>query len=281
MTIAVAWTRTVANTHELLVASDSRLSGGGGYIDICQKVFPLGRGDVAIAFCGTTSRAYPVVHQIINFVNNSPKAMSRGQDITDLKGAIISVVNNFRDSYQQSDTVDVGDDDQKTLFLLSGFSWKLGRYAIYTLHFDASAKGYTFRPAGSWGGQRMVAPERGKRIAAVGDHISAFKAKLRDLLNSRGRLGVGGFGMEPLEVLSDMLGDNSFTQRTTQGTGLIGGAPQLVKIYRYGAALSFAVEWREGRYLLGRKLLPFEKTLNPIITLPSLDVRYPLDSVAN
>lgn len=279
MTIAVAWTRTVANTHELLIASDSRLSGGGGYVDICQKVFPLARGDIAVAFCGTTSRAYPVVHQILNFVNNSPKAMSRGKDITDLKRVILDVVNEFRDSYRQSDTVDVGDDDQTTLFLLSGFSWKLGRYAIYTLHFDPSVRAYTFRPAGAWGGQRLVPPERGKRIAAVGDHVTDFMNRLRDLLNSRGRLGLGGFDMEPLEVLADMLAEPAFTQRTIRGTGLIGGAPQLVKVYRYGAALPFAVNWEGSCFLLGRKLLAFEKTLNPIIALPTLDVRYPLDSM--
>lgn len=281
MTIAVAWTRTVADTHELLIASDSRLSGGGGHVDICQKVFPLARGDVAMGFCGTTSRAYPVVLQILNFVNNSPKALSRGMDITDLKQAILEVVNEFRDAYQQTDDFDLDDDDRATLFLLAGFSWKLGRYVIHTLHFDVSIKKYTFRPAGAWGGQRLVSPERGKRIAVVGDYVGEFKDKLRAILASKGRLGVGGFDMEPLEVLTEMLADNAFTRRTTQNTGLIGGAPQLVKVYRYGSALPFAVAWQGNRYLFGRKLLSFEKTLRPIIALPTLEVRYPLDSIMN
>lgn len=281
MTIAVAWTRTVADTHELLIASDSRLSGGGGHVDICQKVFPLARGDVSMAFCGTTSRAYPVVLQILNFVNNSPKALSRGTDITDLKRVILEVVNGFRDAYQQTDDLDINDDDKTTLFLLAGFSWKLGRYVIHTLYYDLTLRKYTFRPAGAWGGQRLVLPERRKRIAVVGDYVGDFKDKLRVTLASKGRLGVGGFDMEPLEVLTEMLADSAFTKRTSQNSGLIGGAPQLVKVYRYGSALPFAVAWQGNRYLFGRKLLSFERTLRPIIAVPTLEVRYPLDSIKN
>lgn len=281
MTLAVAWTRTIKETHELLVASDSRLSGGGGHVDICQKVFPFARGDITMAFCGTTSRAYPIVHQILNFVNESPKALSRGMDITDLKQVILDVVNAFRAAYQQSDELDLEDDDQKTLFLIAGFSWKVKRYVIFTLHFEASLRKYTFRPAGTWGGQRLVPPELGKRIAVVGDYVDEFKDKLRAKLASIGRLGVGGFNLEPLEVLAEMLADRAYTERRSQATGLIGGAPQLVKVYRYGASLPFAVEWQGNRYLFGRKLLAFEKTLRPIINVNTLEVKYPLDSIVN
>ncbi len=87
--------------------------------------------------------------------------------------------------------------------------------------------------------------------------------------------------MEPFEVLVQMLGNGDFTTRTTAGTGLIGGAPQLTKVYRYGSALPFAVEWEGCLHLHGRRLLAYEKTLNPILDVASSAVRYPMDSIVN
>jgi len=283
MTITIAWTRSVHNTNELLLASDSRLSGGGGYIDICQKVFPLPRGDVGVGFCGTTSRAYPLILQMIGYVNNYAKALARGFDITDMRKVIIEIMNEFRSSYARTIDLDMTDDDDITLFILAGFSWKLGRYCIYTLHFDHGIQRYTFRPAGLWGGQRVATPEHGKRIAVVGDYSLEFREKLRSLLQKRNRISAGGFDMEPFEVLVRMLNSQKYTERRLQGSGLIGGAPQLIKIYKYGSTLPYAVRMktRGDRFLFGRKLLPFELTTYPIITASTLRTQYPLNNLSN
>jgi Putative serine esterase (DUF676) len=57
MTITIAWTRTAGATKELLIASDSRLTGVG-HVDVCQKIFPLDRGDSFFGFCGHTILAF-------------------------------------------------------------------------------------------------------------------------------------------------------------------------------------------------------------------------------
>lgn len=281
MTITVSWTRNIGDTKELIMASDSRLSGGGGYIDICQKIFLLPRGDVVVGFCGTTSRAYPVILQVINYINNYSRALSRGMDINDLRGVIIKILNDFRQSYQLSDSLDIEDDDDSTLFILSGFSWKMKRFCIFTLHFDKKIYRYTFRPASSWGGQ--VNKKYEKRLSVVGDYKDEFMSKLRSKLRDRGRLMSGGFDMEPFEVISEMLSDQVFTKRTTQATGRIGGTPQIAKVYQYGSSLPFAVKWGDPKkfFLFGRRLLPFEKTLFPIIDAGNLEVHYPMDSIKN
>lgn len=283
MTITISWTRSVRRTNELIMASDSRLSGGGGHIDVCQKIFLLPRGDVVIGFCGTTSRAYPVILQVVNYINNYPKALSRGMDINDLRGVITTILNDFRQSHQQSDLLDLGDDDTTTLFVLSGFSWRMNRFCIFTLHYDKSIQKYTFRPASAWGGQGKPYNVFGKRISVVGDYKDDFMSKLRSMLRERGRLTSGGFDMEPFEVLSGMLRDQAFTKRTIQATGLIGGSPQIAKVYQYGSSIPFAVNWGHPvrSFLLGRRLLPFEKTLYPIIDAETLEVRYPMDSIEN
>jgi len=62
--------------------------------------------------------------------------------------------------------------------------------------------------------------------------------------------------MEPFEVLRDMLRSNRFP--------LIGGAPQIMKVYRHANCMPYAVYWpsKESREvsLMGRPLLDYERS---------------------
>jgi hypothetical protein len=69
VTISIAWIRSVGQTKELIVASDSRLTSVG-HVDVCQKIFPLSRGDCFFGFCGQTILAFPIVFQIISTIGN-------------------------------------------------------------------------------------------------------------------------------------------------------------------------------------------------------------------
>jgi hypothetical protein len=59
MTLGMAWVRTKGTT-QLLVASDSRLSGGR-YWDSNPKIILLPRSDCVMSFAGDTNDAYPLM----------------------------------------------------------------------------------------------------------------------------------------------------------------------------------------------------------------------------
>ncbi len=63
MTLVAIWPRQQASTAELVVASDSRLTGGVTF-ESGPKLFPLPRGDSVIAFAGDTWFTYPLIIQL-------------------------------------------------------------------------------------------------------------------------------------------------------------------------------------------------------------------------
>ena len=55
---------------------------------------------------------------------------------------------------------------------------------------------------------------------------------------------------EPLQVLSEMLADPTYTDRRLEERGLIGGGPQVVKVYPFMRTMHYAVAWKVGEKLL-------------------------------
>ena len=94
-----------------------------------------------------------------------------------------------------------------------------------------------------------------KVLAFTGDYKPEYMKRVVALLGKNRKLSSGSFDMEPLEVLRDMLRDSSFD--------LIGGAPQVVKVYKYSNTKAYGVFWpnklAETVTLFGRPLLEYEK----------------------
>src|SRR5262249_19049805 len=76
----------------IVVASDSRLSGDESW-DQCQKVFPLRRGDCALAFAGAVYRFYPIYCQLVTYCNLHKKIYSRAITLRLLAGKIEEVTH--------------------------------------------------------------------------------------------------------------------------------------------------------------------------------------------
>lgn len=248
MTISLAWIRKVDSIEELIVATDSRLSFGCRW-DCCPKIRILPRNDAVVCFAGDTMYAYPIMLQMQSAVAQHPKLLSRAMDITDLKGHLLRILNNMVTLVHD---LPVGiKNEPDTTFLVAGWSWKLGAFRSWLLHYDASIKRFTLRPTQSWTGSNQD-----KFLAITGDYADEYKAKLVSLLREKGKLQQGGFDMEPLEVLRDMLRENSYDK--------IGGAPQVTKIYKYSNAKPFAIFWpnkESGNInLSGRPLLDYEQS---------------------
>lgn len=246
MTMAMSWVRSVGDTEEMVVASDSRLRMGGHW-DCCPKIVQLPRLDSALCFSGNTMYAYPVMIQAINLVNMHFKLSTRGMSLTEFRGHLVRVLNHM-----MTKVGDLPREDEQpgTEFILSGYCCHSRAFKAWKIHFDPHLKRFTHRPSKRWKGGNQK-----KILTFTGDYEDEFHQKLVELLRSKGKLGSGGFDMEPFEVLRDMLREGTRPD--------IGGAPQLVKIYRNINTIPFGVPWDSNGTtelcLLGRPLLDYER----------------------
>jgi hypothetical protein len=271
MTLGIAWVRVVGGTRELVVSSDSRLSGGQSW-DGNPKIILLPRSDAVISFAGSTNDAYPLMIQAVNAINMYPPAQDRTMDIADLKGHLVRVFNHSRESISNLPNGYNQPEDPGAIFMLSGYSWRTKRFHIWKLHFDPEIRRYTFRPTSVWSGQEA---EAYKLIAYVGDDEAVADAKRRlvELLRERGKLQTGSLDMEPLEVLRDVIRESKFRS--------VGGPIQLVKIYEHANVVPVGIFWptRESGTIcvLGRSLMDYERTRWGVIDPDMPDRAQPLD----
>lgn len=269
MTLGLAWIRRIGSVRELVIASDSRLSGGQ-FWDANPKIIMLPRSDAVISFAGSTRDAYPLMLQAYNAILMYQPATSRALDIEELKGHIVRVFDRSRTFISGLPFGQKEPDDPEAIFMLSGYSWKTKEFKIWTLHFDRSIHGFTFRPAKEWRGQ--VASAR-KLIAYVGDKapVIAAKESLEKLLRDRGKISEGSLDMEPFEVLRDIIRSGDHPS--------VGGPIQIVKIYEHSNAVPVGVFWpsrKEGIIsVLGRPLLDYEKLSWGVLDPDKPDRAYP------
>lgn len=259
MTIAISWIRTVSRTQELVVCTDSRLTGYGKW-DCAPKLIPLSRGDCAIAFAGSTLYAYPILLQAMAVVKQHPRVESRAMDLLELKGHLIRVLNSMI-----SQLVELPEkEDPPVQFLFSGWSWRNSAFVSWVLHFDPHIARFTHRPTRGWSG-----PNQAKHLSFIGDHFDEFREILLSKLRETGKISSGSFDMEPFEALRDLLRQKDHHA--------IGGAPQLVKIYRHANATPHAIYWPNrdtGRVsILGRPLLDYEASQYPLLDPDTLQVQ--------
>jgi hypothetical protein len=283
MTLSVAWIRTFGTNSELIFASDSRLIGGGN-VDECQKVFSLPREDCAISFCGSTDIAYPFILQLINAVSEYRKAYDRAVDVDALKGSIVDLLNRFITSHSGVIASSFEKELLTTTFLFGGWSWKKHQFYLWDIFFDANIQRYVDSACKVW--QRFgVTRGQAAPIGFCGDYGGEFLTEMNARLapqkaeiSSRKAKRIH-LEYEPLQTLTSMLRDPKFTDRKLQGRGLIGGAPQVLKIYPFARSVHYAVEWPTAGTgdvtLRGRRLAQFEKS-SALAINPDTGMSYPV-----
>ncbi len=243
MTLTLAWIRAVGGVEELVVASDSRLRPFAW--DAAPKILLLPREDSVIAFAGETSFAYPMMLQVANTIACWDKAASRRQPLEELNGHLLRVINHMLE--ELTDVPPHLKESPNAYFLFGGFSWKSQSFQIWTLHFATDLGRFTFRPASRWTGGNEA-----KLLAVVGDELPEAKKRLKTRLKQLNKLEHGGFDMEPLSILAEIIDDEAYPT--------IGGHPQVVKIYKCLKAVPFVVERHGTRSLFGRALLDYEQS---------------------
>jgi hypothetical protein len=268
MTLGIAWVRQQGETRELVVAFDSRLSGGQAW-DGCPKLLLFPRSDCILGFAGDTLDAYPLMLQMQNAINMYPKTRDRTLDVVHLKGHMTRVFHHMR---KYIHTLPRGQQEPTPLdvdFIFGGYSWREKDFRFWKLR--ASGQSFVPEPAEHWGKE----PDRW-RIKFVGDKepIKSAKKRLAALLKDRDKLPAGDFDMEPFEVLRDIIRSGQFPS--------VGGPPQLVKVYEHMNTLPFALFWptKESKKVtaLGRPLMDYELPSWPV--LDPDDIRFRPDDEA-
>lgn len=265
MTITLAWVRQNKDTTELLVASDSRLRSRGA-LNQTQKIFRLERGDCCLGFCGDAQVAYPLFVQVGSALNNFIRTRTRGADVTEVVDKIASVLTNLLSSWDL-DAAGIAEEIADTRILFAGWSWRFRRFEIGQFVPDGTTFRYDRRKA------RLPYPwrEKNRSLVFLGDYKREYMGMLSGVLTrrhgpqpSRGPAKVVNFDYEPVEALLALLRRG----HVEGGLTSIGGAPQILKIYPFGADLPLVVrENSTEHYLLGRKLFEWEKTTYPILDL--------------
>lgn len=250
MTLIGAWVRQHRKSSELYIAGDSRLSGGRNW-DIGTKILDLERGDVVIAFAGTTADAYPLMLQVQSAVKMHPKVKSRAYDLVELKGHIIRIFNEMWHSITNLPQGQQLPDPAEARFMICGYSWRLQKFKIWTVYFHSTSNEFRLREASTH-------RKRGggnKYFTFIGDHSGLAINRVYQILRQRNRIRSTGLEMEPFEVLVEFIRDPDRHS--------IGGPPQVWKIYPHLNSLPLNIYWpsyADGSISFGgRLLLPYER----------------------
>lgn len=259
MTLAVSWVRTLSDTQELFLATDSRLTGGHTW-DVGPKIMPLQRGDCALCFAGRTAYSYPLMLHIRNYIDMDDKAKSRALDLAELKGHLRRVVEDLIDQVGGS----VSPPYEEFCLLIAGYSWRYSQFMIWALEYDDNMNSFYFRRATKHAKQT----DSTKEFWFIGDQTTEAQARLYEILRSDERLKVGGLNMEPLQVLIEFIRNPEYNS--------IGGPPQVVKIYEHMNSLGLNVLWPSGDdghlTYLGRRLLDYETNRRMVLDPDTLEV---------
>jgi len=236
MTLAMAWVRIMPDgCEELIVASDSRLSGGGRRIDCVPKILALPRSDSFICFAGETDYAYPLMLQAMLAIEGYDRSRSRAMDIREMKGQVLNIFNAMIESVDNQVNRDEVPDVR---FIFGGYSWVRKQFRIWLLEYDKNAG----RMVSSRINNRMG---NFTRFCFAGDKewTKLARKRLGELLRARYNLRRGasdsqGFDLEPFEVLRDLLREKADDRWCS-----IGGPPQVIKVYQHMNARPIGVYW--------------------------------------
>jgi hypothetical protein len=257
MTLVAAWVRQNSTLKELIVAADSRISGGGAW-DACPKIVALPRPATVMAMSGWAVEAYAFMLQAINTCTLQD---GHGAGRTDIG----NLANKLRDAYADIRT-HISDlpDGQKAADIpmlnvaLFGWSWRNLRFEGYSYSFDAAGE-LIMKPLGE------LNVDTPYPCYLFGDAAPDARRRLKSLMKQRDRpfpragdpeaprvAREAFMDWEPLETLCEVISDPEVRS--------VGGVPQIARISQYGESEFFV--WRDntGRdYFGGRPVQAMER----------------------
>jgi hypothetical protein len=258
MTLALAWTRKISTCEELIVASDSRLSGGRN-IDCCQKILALPNG-AFICFAGDTQFAYPLMQQVSMAILSYGRAADRSMDLAEVRGYILKIFDRLLEAVN-SPIRGRGQTTPDASFLFGGYSWIQKRFSVWIIRYHEGRRCFVYEtpPRASGGAIVAFAGDNDVRTEARRRLMAGLRQRSISLRND----AAFGFDWEPFEILRDMLRESEGASNSVRTGASIGGAPQIMKVYQHMNCRPLGVYWPDKEtnqiFIGGRKLLGFEK----------------------
>ncbi len=227
MTLVAARVRKNRTLRELVIASDSRISGGESW-DACPKIVPLPRPATVIAMSGDAVGAYSFLLQAINTCNLLDGHVVGRTDIGYLANKLRDV---FADSRSHVGDLPMGSRSPSVLAInvvMVGWSWRNLRFEGYSYRFASEGRLIMTR-LGELGEQRAYP------AYLFGDASTEARRRVKALIRARGLpipmrgnsdaeyiASSASLDWEPLEVLLDIIEDP--TARTVGGVRRLRGS---------------------------------------------------------
>ncbi|MBU1095524.1 MAG: hypothetical protein KKB34_03500 [Bacteroidetes bacterium] len=246
MTLCTAWIRQEKDNQELVFATDSMLTGGGETWKHGIKLFELPRKDCLLCFAGETTKAYPLILNLISSIKFDKKVMNQHTDLRQVLDYLCATFTELINSLVDEMQTDGYDPYSAAKFIFGGWNWKTQLLEFWEIYYGKDEKRFLFRGFDS---------KDSRACLMIGDHLKEAEDLLADELGSAGKRIGGSFDMEPFLVLSRMA-------RNSTDFRSIDGALQVAKVYQSGSTEFFGVMWQSvaGKHtFLGRELNPYIK----------------------
>jgi hypothetical protein len=289
VTLIAVWLRRNATLRELVIASDSRISGGESW-DSCPKVIPLPRPATAIAMSGHATTAYSFLIHALNTCYMLDGHLVGRTDVRYLANELREVFDDNRKHVQDLPIGQRRPAIPDLAVALCGWSWRRSRFDVFT---------YRFNPTGgvAISSSQRIARQIGFSYLLIGDAALEGERRLKKLTRAKQAENLLPFprrgkpfdpseqermyySWEPLQVLHEMCDDDSV--RT------VGGTPQVTRLYQYGGTEQFVWRDDDGTYSFGgRPVLESERFDRRVLSInrdsPSFEVmlEYSPKSIVN
>ncbi|RLK60412.1 hypothetical protein [Actinokineospora cianjurensis] len=253
MTLLAAWVQRHETLQQLVVCSDSRVSGGESW-NVYPKVLVLPRPGAVIAWSGLAAEATPFVMQAINTCILHDGNLSGRADIGYVAKKIHAVYSDLRRHITDLPVGQENPDVPEIDVMLCGWSWRRLRFEGYAYQYDSF---------GTLNMRRLDRLDEDARYGVhfLGDAGKVAKRRLDEVLRERGmyppardcfdaaKEAKGSFlNWEPLEVMLELISDPEV--RT------VGGVPQISCIYQRGESEIFVWRDEEGISHFGGRPIP-------------------------
>jgi hypothetical protein len=231
MTLCTAWVRQINNTDELVFATDSTLTGGEKW-DHGIKLFELPRKDCLLCFAGQTTRAYPLILNLVSSLQFNQRLENPETSISEILNYVSELFTSLIKSVvSEIPSEDIHDLRGSARFLFGGWCWQTGSFRIWNLYYSKDAEGFIYNEiTNNERKTRLYTFIGGASIDIEEEAISRFKAKLleEDLFDAK-------LDMEPIKILRDIALDPSIRE--------VGGSLQIAKVYKSGKSEFFGIYW--------------------------------------
>jgi hypothetical protein len=249
VTLCAAWIRhTPPGDRELVFATDSCLSRGERW-EAGVKLFELPRKDCFICFAGDTTRAYPMILNLIQSIQASPFLKNPQTDLLEVLRHTENLFTNLVQAidlsgFSQPNYYEVRSEAQ---FIFGGWRWRTSEFYVWRLSYNSTQETIE--------AQRCFLDDS-EPVCFIGDINN--EELIKELCDDVGTENIK-LDMQPLKLLINKIRD---TSRDTSG---IRGAPQLGKIYRSGNCQLFGVMWQssEGKpHYQGRPIIGIQNLVH-------------------